>query len=102
MVVVMGSGNVYANGKMTCEDLSKCAAMIMYMRQTDTPIYEQYSIIDSMETDPNDVIKKLLKNIVLAAYDVPSYQTEYEKKQAINEFSNQVFIQCQNKIKDNK
>lgn len=72
-----------------CANVSKAAGAIMQKRQ------ENVDISKLMATLPEEgQVRKILKAIIIDAYNSPSYSTEKYKREAVMKFKNAVYIDC--------
>jgi len=88
-----------------CKDLSIIAREIMTARQEDKPMSETLpaalklfrDMADSYEVEWVEEAKEAEEGIVelvMAAYDLPSYPVEVLQTREISEFENEVFAEC--------
>lgn len=79
--------------KQYCSGVSDIAALVMIQRQVGVPIKEVMKSDSEYDTEDKEVAK-LVEAIALDAYSVPLYNTEQYKRQAVVQFSNEVFVSC--------
>lgn len=60
----------------------------MKNRQNDAPMSKQMNAMDA------DQRKSLFGNMVIAAYEHPSYRTAKMQQNAVDEFANNIYLQC--------
>ena len=74
-----------------CNTVEKAARQMMSIRQDKSMSLKQ--VLDVVTKD------EVLRHIVLQAWGEPSYATEINQKRTIQEFSDDVYLQC---LKDNR
>lgn len=94
IVMVMCASNCFAD----CKDIAKMSQTIMFLRQNEVLMYEQYDAVNEMKVSEDT--KRLLKQMIKIAYDVRLYDTEKEKQLISIEFGNYVFLQCSNAVEN--
>lgn len=73
-----------------CTVFAKTAAVIMQARQADAPMSNLLDIADAApEAD-----RKLLRLIVMAAYDSPGFHSDEYQYRAVMNFRNKVHLMC--------
>ena len=84
---------------LDCHLYSKLAAQIMEARQAVVPMQkilntlnEHFSQLESPKT--RQLVKKINKEIVLSAYEVPLADNQVEQKLIISEFQNKWAVAC--------
>lgn len=80
--------------KQYCSGVSDIAALVMIQRQTGVHIKEVMKSDSKYDTKEDKEVAKLVEAIALDAYSVPLYNTEQYKRQAVVQFSNEVFVSC--------
>lgn len=82
LFMVVAAMNVYA---IDCKELSNTAKDLMEIRQ------QGYSMSTLMEAAEGS---ELAQALVIEAYRQPRYNSERYKKQAVEDFTNSVYLQC--------
>lgn len=72
-----------------CEVISRLAKSIMQARQSGVSMSEMMGIAARDED-----FKALAEALVIDAYDSPRYSTDGMKQRSIEDFENNVFLQC--------
>lgn len=73
-----------------CTVLAKTSAVIMQARQSGAPMSNLLDIVNGApESD-----RKILRLIVMAAYESPGFQSEEYKERAAMDFRNQIHLMC--------
>jgi hypothetical protein len=75
-------------GEHICETLGDVAYKVMELRQGGVPVSTVMQISDS----------KLVEAIVVDAYDQPRFSTDSYKRESIDNFRNDVEVQCYKKV----
>ena len=75
-------------GELLCNNMSLLAKNVMENRQSGTPMREAMAIV------PEDEGAELVRGIVLSAYERPRYHTESNIQRAIEDFENDVYLDC--------
>lgn len=91
-VMGMSFGTVSAEDTSGCKQIAELAAEMMDARQSGVPMYKQIEVINN-EPGLSD-LTQLLERIIVDAYDSPRYSTQSHKKQAIDDFRNDVYLEC--------
>jgi predicted transcriptional regulator len=91
--LTMSFGTVANESTEVCVKYSELAAEIMSSRQSNIPIAKIYELLKG-----SDLSIALLKK----AYKEPLWTAEQNKKKAVNEFANEVFMICIGAIGDKK
>jgi ABC-type sulfate transport system substrate-binding protein len=76
---------------MFCELESRFATNVMTGRQIGAPMsafFEDISNVEGLENKEN------LKGIVAEAYATPRFSTEKSRKEAIEDFTNEIYLRC--------
>jgi len=79
---------VSEEGEHICETLGDVAYKVMELRQGGVPMSTVMQISDS----------ELVQAIVVDAYDQPRFSTDSYKREATNDFRNDVEVQCYKSI----
>ncbi|KZZ10099.1 hypothetical protein A3758_29645 [Oleiphilus sp. HI0118] len=79
-----------------CRSISQVAEVIMTARQQDMPLPEVMRLVVDVEaeTETDENVKNVVKELVKTAYKAPIGPTEESQKQYIAEFRNQIFLNC--------
>ena len=88
--------------KQYCSGVSDIAALVMIQRQSGVPIKEVMKYDSEYNTKEDKEVAKLVEAIALDAYIVPLYNTEQYKRQAVVQFSNEVFVSCMKTVSTTK
>jgi len=89
MAIIVGIfTNAQAEERFPCKDLSDAAETIMKCRQDGMKM----SLI--IEALPENEVKNIFISIVQDAYDVPRFETEKNKRKAVIDFTNSVYLEC--------
>ena len=76
----------------SCRTWSSLATSIMSVRQKEMPMFD---LMDLMKkTIPDPTLQDVIKKIILAAYEEPSFRSENNQERAIKEFSNEMAMAC--------
>jgi len=83
----------------SCDSLAKIAKSIMGARQAGGSMADMIRIAEStcskdMTVDVCQAFTKLQKGIVVAAFEVPRYETPENQQNAVTDFSNQEYLSC--------
>lgn len=89
ILVLMSS--VYAEEKLTCEDIASIAKSTMQLRQREHPMS---NIMKSVQGEP------MFEKIVLLAYSKPSFRSPEYVERAVAEFENLIYLSCLKNKKD--
>lgn len=76
-----------------CTSLGEMAESTMRMRQAGVPLVRAINKHDEI-VDGNSAIGKVVRHILILAYEQPVYAAQQNKEIAINEFGSSVFVQC--------
>lgn len=74
-----------------CENIAYMAEQIMTARQLGVPFGTAYAITQKPEFS---VIRNMVEETVILAYEVPAYSTPLYRQAAINEFRDEMHITC--------
>lgn len=79
-----------------CESLIEMSENIMRNRLNGVPITNSLEAVNSIKdgTPANDAVSNLAKQIVIEAYERPSFSTESYKDDAIREFGARQYLAC--------
>ncbi len=79
-----------------CDSMIKVAEGIMRNRQNGTPIASSLEVVNSIKdgTPANEAVSTLTKQMVIQAYEMPSFSTESYKDDAIREFGAKQYLAC--------
>lgn len=79
-----------------CESLIEMSENIMRNRLNGVPIANSLEAVNSIKdgTPANDAVSNLAKQIVIEAYERPSFSTESYKDDAIREFGARQYLAC--------
>jgi len=81
--------SVYADDwRKTCDSYGELAESIMSGRQSGTSMAKMMKVIG--DNEGSDLFEKL----IIAAYDSPRYSTEGMQKRSIEEFRDEVYLEC--------
>lgn len=75
-----------------CSDIGAVAAQIMENRQIGVPISQIMDAIMGAIEDADS--QAAYKEVVILAYEQPSYSTEEMRQSMVSEFRNQIELQC--------
>lgn len=75
-----------------CVSLGEIATRVMVMRQSE------YLMSELMATVPEGAAADLFRDIIMSAYEQPSYSTPEHQQKAVQEFRNAWELQCYNAI----
>ena len=92
LLILLITLSISASEKITvsfCTEVYDLSAMIMKMRQENTPIKDLIDVFYGNKTGIN---------IVVQAYKQPRYSTEGHQKNAIKDFANLQMTQCLSSI----
>lgn len=92
MVMGLSFGTAVAEDKGNCKQIANLAADMMMARQNGAPMYKQIEIVNS-ESESKE-LKQLLEMIIQDAYEIPRFSTQSHKKKAIDDFRNEIFLNC--------
>ena len=81
---------IAASAENACEVISRLARQVMTGRQNGVPLTDMMTGAEQGDAKVAD----LTRAIILAAYEVPRYNTERIKQQEITDFENTVALQC--------
>ncbi len=75
-----------------CREMGRLAENVMKLRQIDANL----SLVLSSVVDPKqpEVVQKLVREIILGAYDQPSYSTPKMQEKATAEYKNDIELEC--------
>lgn len=94
--MVLNISLVRADANESCRGYSEFAEQVMTMRQAEVPVFD---VIDEMTAIGfADDLEKLLKGMILDAYERPAYNSEQLQKRAIKEFTNSMALSCLQKL----
>lgn len=82
------AGPVAADG---CATLGETSATIMDTRQSGAPMS---SLMQAANDLPDADLGQLMRDVIVAAYEVPRYSSAGMKKQAVQEFQNRIEREC--------
>jgi hypothetical protein len=71
-----------------CKSRGALAKQIMQIRQTDAPMHEVMDIVTKNGGPASGA------QLVIAAYELPSFQTEKHQLRAVAEFENAAYLSC--------
>lgn len=71
-----------------CAQPAELAKAIMSARQAGVPL------VDVLKIEPGADFAELAKMLAIAAYDKPGFSTEQNRKRAIVDFQNDVYLEC--------
>ena len=79
-----------------CQNIGELASNVMTMRQMDVPMTKVMAIINThasdASVDQNSV--SFARNLVIKAYERPSFSTEQYVQKAVIDFRNEVEVAC--------
>ena len=90
--LVVFSGVSFANDSENCKSIANFAAVVMEKRQAGTAMDAMIDLIHGSESDNG--LRKVLESIILRAYENPRYGTEEFKKRSVNDFRNDIYVEC--------
>jgi len=73
-----------------CVFMGEVASIIMTARQKNLPMSEVMKAMDKFSAD----VAPLARDMVIAAYEEPSYSTDQVKSKQLADFSNAAQLQC--------
>ncbi len=79
-----------------CSSFKGMAEAIMTNRQDNLDMSKMIEVL--MEQD--EAIHEIGMAMIVDAYELPSYSSESNKKEAVSEFSNKVYLECFKSFKD--
>ena len=79
-----------------CSSFKGMAEAIMTNRQDNLDMSKMIEVL--MEQD--EAIHEIGMAMIVDAYELPSYSSESNKKEAVSEFSNEVYLECFKTFKD--
>lgn len=79
-----------------CDSMIKMAEGIMRNRQNGVSIASSLEVVNSIKdgTPANEAVSALTKQMVIQAYEMPSFSTESYKDDAIREFGAKQYLAC--------
>ena len=79
-----------------CDSIIKVAESIMRNRQNGISIAKSLEVVSSVRdgTPANEAVSALTKQIVIQAYEAPSFSTEIYKDDAVREFGAKQYLAC--------
>lgn len=79
-----------------CDSMIKVAEGIMRNRQNGVSIASSLEVVNSIKdgTPANEAVSALTKQMVIQAYEIPSFSTESYKDDAIREFGAKQYLAC--------
>ena len=89
-VIVMTASITYASDDI-CGKYSELAESIMSARQTGVPAVK---LIETQMDNENAAFFNLYKNLVIEAYEYPRYSFKDLQQESINDFKNDIYIEC--------
>lgn len=75
-----------------CLWVSNLAERIMKSRQNEVPMAKIMGVVSGGEAP--DEMKKIMKDMVIDAYETPAFSTETNKAKAISQFQNDMYLGC--------
>lgn len=75
-----------------CDDFSTLAHNIMEARQSGVPMKATMGVAE--DSGMSDSLKKLIRNMVISAYEKPRFSTEKMQAREISEFENEYYLAC--------
>jgi len=85
ITLVMASTAAFAQEQTPCENVQELAFTIMKVRQSGVPMVKMYKVAKG---------EKAVEQMVIAAYDMPQFNTESIKQRTIQDFADNMFLQC--------
>lgn len=90
-MIVTFSGNTALADGINCQSIGETAKLVMWHRQNGTAISRIMGVVDrSADSD----LRKLMKAIVVEAYETPFYSSQLNKEEIISEFGNKIEVIC--------
>lgn len=84
------AGPVFADEH--CALVGRVAAKVMEFRQTEAPMSQAIELIAAPNEDTT--IRETVRLMIMEAYSRPAFQTEENRKQSIDQFRNDVELEC--------
>lgn len=75
-----------------CLWVSNIAERIMKSRQNEVPMAKIMGVVSGGEAP--DEMKKIMKDMVIDAYETPAFSTDTNKAKAISQFQNDMYLGC--------
>lgn len=72
-----------------CEKVAELAEMIMNARQEGVPMVAMMK-----NSSPGEGASDLSRMLIVAAYEKPGFSTKENRRRAVVEFQNDVYLQC--------
>lgn len=93
LALVMSTNTAQAE---VCSDLGALAEIIMKVRQDGVALSTLMPAITSSieDTDDNQIVIKIAKTAVLAAYEIPRYSSSDIRNDTIADFRNKMELEC--------
>lgn len=76
------------SARQKCKKIADMGSQIMTGRQAGAAMSQL------MEVPSEGKLGDLLRSITIAAYEIPRYSSEDRKKQAVEDFHNEVYLGC--------
>jgi hypothetical protein len=94
VIISFSTSNSYGNEKqdLYIKGIGPIAGSIMKHRQSGTDIGSLFAVFDNTNHDPS--IQRVIKTIIIEAYDEPKYSSPAYQQNAITEFQNRVTLEC--------
>ncbi len=87
-IIILLSAHISNAEDIDCGKFERLARVIMENRQNDIPMSKMMSVLDA------DQRKSFFGNMVIAAYEHPSYRTAKMQQNAVDEFADNIYLQC--------
>lgn len=85
-------GSVAEEQRDPCLWVSNLAERIMKSRQNEVPMAKIMGVFSGGEAP--DEIKKIMKDMVIDAYDSPAFSADVNKAKAVAKFQNEMYLAC--------
>ena len=90
LIVTFSSNTALADG-INCQSIGETAKLVMWYRQNGTAIA---SVMEAVDKEPAHDMRKLMKTLVIKAYEQPLYRDQSDKEESISEFGNWIELLC--------
>ncbi|WP_299310872.1 hypothetical protein [uncultured Halomonas sp.] len=85
--------------KEFCSLTSKCAEVIMTMRQRGVPVPETMAKFTAVYAEM-PYLEDLVESMILEAYTLPRYSTEANRERSIEDFTNRKYTECASALRN--
>jgi len=76
-----------------CGEIAGTAEVVMQSRQDGISMSKIMQVLDS-NAEMDESTKKLMRDMLIAAYELPRFSTEKVKKETIENFRDQYYLGC--------